>query len=93
MLPAAQLNGHDSVLSVLLYVAAADTGTYTVSLYQGGTTAPQTQLRTQTYNINSAMAGGWVNLAFTNPAAIVSGQNLWVIASNTDVLYPAAACA
>jgi hypothetical protein len=93
MLPASQLTGHDSVMSVLLYVAASDTGTYTVSLYQGGTTAPQTQIRTQTFNINSSVAGGWVNLAFTNPAAIVSGQNLWVIASNTDVLYPAAACA
>ncbi len=93
MLPAAQLTGRDSVLSVLLYVSPSDTGNYTVTLYQGGSTAPQTQVRTQSYYINSAMAGGWVGLALSNPAPIVSGQNLWVIVSNTDVLYPAAACA
>lgn len=93
MLPASQLAGRDSVMSVLLYVATSDTGTYTVTLYQGGTTAPQTQLCSQTYNIGSSLAGGYVNCALTTPAAIISSQNLWVIVSNTDVLYPAAACA
>lgn len=93
MLPASQLAGRDSVMSVLLYVASGDTGTYTVSLYQGGTTAPQTQLCSQTYYIGSSLAGGYVDCALTTPEAIVSGQNLWVIISNTDVLYPAAACA
>lgn len=93
MLPASQLAGRDSVMSVLLYVATSDTGTYTVTLYQGGTTAPQTQLCSQTYYIGSSLAGGYVNCALTTPAAIISSQNLWVIVSNTDVLYPAAACA
>lgn len=92
MLPSTQLAGRDSVLSVLLYVASADTGNYTVKLYQGGTSAPQTQLCTQSFYIGSSLAGGYVNCAFTNSVAIVDNQNLWVIISNTDVLYPAAAC-
>lgn len=93
MLPSTQLSGRDSVLSVLVYVAPADTGNYTVTLYQGGTTAPQTQLYSQSYHIGTSMAGGYVNCAFTNPVAIIDNQSLWVIVSNTDVLYPAAACA
>lgn len=92
MLPSTQLTGRDSVLSVLVYVASEDTGNYTVTLYQGGTSAPQTQICTQTYHIGSSLTGGYVSCAFTNPVAIVDNQNLWVIVSNTDVLHPAAAC-
>lgn len=92
MFPSTQLAGRDSLMSVLLYVAPSDTGTYTLTIYQGGSSAPQTQLHTQTYNIGSSLAGGYVDLALSTHVAIPANQNLWVIINNTDVLYPAAAC-
>lgn len=92
MLPATQLTGRDSVMSVQLYVGQSDSGTYTVSIYQGGTTAPQTQIYTHTYYFGTADVGGYVDCVLEDPVYIASNQNLWVIISNTDVLYPAAAC-
>ena len=87
-----QLSGHDSVLSVLLYVTPSDSGTYTVNLYQGGTTAPQTLVYTKNFYLNPSTAG-YVSCPLDSAVAIASNQNLWVIIANTDVLYPASACA
>ena len=92
MLPAAQLSGHDSVQSVLLYVTPTDAGTYTLYLYQGGTSSPQTLVYTKTYQINPSVAG-WQHCALDSSVVIPSNTNLWVVFANTDVLYPAAACA
>lgn len=92
MLPPSHTSGHDSVLSALLYVVPQDSGTYTLYIYEGGTTAPQTLRYTKSYYLNPTTAG-YVNCALDSAVAITANQNLWVIFANTDVAYPAAACA
>lgn len=97
MFPSSMLSGRDSVRGVLLYMTHYDSATYsktyTATIYQGGTTSPQTQLYSQTYTVSPTQTGGFVYFAFTNPVAIVDNQNLWVIFSNTDERYPASAYA
>ena len=95
MFPATQLAGRDSIMSVEMFMTPNDTGVYHLTIYEGGTTAPQTQLLTQTYTLNSSFltTAGYVSFTLGSHVAIPANQNIWIIFDNTDALYPASACA
>ena len=91
-IPSSQLAGRNSVSSVQIYVPSNYGGTYTMNIYQGGTSAPQTLLHSQSYSFTSNL-GDWQVCLPSSPVSISSSQDLWVIFANTDVTYPAAGCA
>lgn len=91
MLPTTMLTGRDSVMGVLMYITTSDAGSYTLHLYQGGTTAPQTHVYSKTYTL-SPTTNGYVHLALDSSVYLNNSQNLWVIIENTNTLYPASAC-
>ena len=74
-------------------VATYDDGygfTGTVTVYQGGTTAPATAVGTTDVNIAGG-ASDFVEIEFAEPVAIDDSQNLWIVFYNaTSTSYPAA---
>lgn len=90
MYPAAQVTGRNYLPEVMLYVE--NTGTYTLKVWQGGTTAPATQVYTQTVTFLPDQTG-WQSIPLVDPVVLDGTQNLWVTFSAPDILYPAAACA
>ncbi|MBR4739259.1 MAG: C10 family peptidase [Bacteroidales bacterium] len=90
MLPAAYLQNRDKIEQVLLYTA--DAGTYTLRVYQGGDTVPQTLVATQVFTITDTSAG-YKTLVPAAPITIDKTQNLWVTFHTDDIAYPALACA
>lgn len=62
-------------------------GTYTIKIYRGGTTAPTTLLRTQSYTVTTP---GWNEIPIS-PLSLTTTQTLWVsVAINHEVgMYPA----
>ena len=70
------------------YVDADYPSTYSCTLYQGGTSAPQTEITTVAKNVTAAMGDAYVTFDFNN-VAITPGQNLWVV-MNANASYPCA---
>ena len=92
MLPSAFLSGRNQVSKVL--VGAKEPGTYTVRLYQGGTSAPQTLVHTGTLNVTSAdTANLYTVYTPSSPVSINSSNNLWVVIHTSGLNYPARSCA
>ena len=85
---AAALAGRNNLTDVEFFVAYA--GTYNLAIYSG-TQPTGTAAYTQTINAVAADTMKWKNVHFTSPLAITQGADLWVVLSNTDVAYPAAA--
>lgn len=83
-----QLSGHNTLESVLLYVAEA--GSYTLNIYSGTDSNPTTLLRNATYNLTTTNAYNLCALA--SPLAINPNEHLWVTFHNNTITYPAAAC-
>lgn len=90
MFPAARVTGHTYLSEVMLYVE--NTGTYTLNVWQGGATAPATQLYSQTVTF-APLQTGWQHIALVEPVVLDATQNLWVTFSAPQLLYPASACA
>ena len=90
MLTPAQLSGRNYLKSVMLMVPSA--GTYTLTIYSGGSTAPGTLAHTQTAVFSSSELG-WQEILLDATYAINQNQNLWITFYNNDAQYPAAACA
>lgn len=90
MFPADQVAGRNYLSEVMLYVE--NTGEYTLNVWQGGTTAPDTQVYTQTVTFAPGQTG-WQHIPLIDPVALNNTQNLWVTFSAPQLLYPAAACA
>ena len=86
-LPASVLSSYNTLSSVRLWDQNA--GTYQISVCQGGTDAPGTQIATQTFTLSGS--GTWFTATFSNPVSIDNTQPLWIVLYNTDVTYPAAA--
>ena len=84
----AQLAGHNSLESVLLYIV--ESGQYTLNIYSGTATAPTTLLRSQTYTLSNTNAYNVCSLS--TPLAISQNNYLWVTFHNNTIDYPAAAC-
>ncbi len=83
------ISGHDYLRSVMLYIY--ESGTYTLILYEGGSSTPGTQIHSQTVTFTDA-APGWRTIEINDIIAIDSTQNLWIIFYTSDIDYPAAAC-
>lgn len=90
-IPSSQLAGRNSINDVLLYVPSTGNGTYNMNIYQGGTSAPQTLIHTQSYSFTTNL-NAYQHCTPTAPVAIDSTQDLWITFSNIGVNYPASAC-
>lgn len=89
MLPSAQLTGHNYLKSVMLYVT--EVGSYTLKLYTGGTTAPETMVHSQTCQFGDGDEG-WREVVINTSFAIDTTQNLWIAFFTTGLGHPAAVC-
>jgi hypothetical protein len=83
--PSSVLTSYNTLSSVRIWDQEA--GSYQVSVYQGGTDAPGTQLASQTFSLTGSE--DWYNAVFTTPVTISATQPLWVVLYNTGVNYPA----
>ena len=68
-----------------------EVGTYTLTIYQGGNDAPQTQVASYTFNTTAAdtAAGSYFTYMLPTPLTISNSSNLWVVIGSTDLEYPA----
>ena len=85
--PASVLTSYNTLYSVRIWDAYA--GSYEVRICQGGTTAPGTQVASQTYTLDGTF--GWYDATFPTPVTIDPTQTLWVVLYNSGVDYPASA--
>lgn len=85
--PASELQGFSHLSAVRIMNHEA--GTFQLSVYQGGTSAPGTLLATQNFNLTGSH--NWVDCTLTNPITLNTSQNLWLVFYNTDIQYPATA--
>lgn len=74
--------GKTDVSAVMVYTHAG--GTFTVKIYQGGSSSPTTLLSTQSFTTQTS---GWHTVACNTP--IDNTQSLWVVVTNSGVAYPA----
>ena len=84
--PAANMAGRNYLTQVKLYTAYA--GDYTFEIYQGGESAPQTLLHTQTATITTT--GAYTTIDILGGVALDPTKSLWVAVTNSGVSYPAA---
>ena len=84
--PASVLSSYNTLTNVKIWDQYA--GSYQVSVCQGGTDAPGTQIATQTYTLSGT--GAWFDATFSTPVTINPAQPLWIVLYNTGVDYPAA---
>lgn len=88
MFPAEHMSGRNYLTQVKLYAAYA--GAYTLEVYQGGESAPQTLLHTQTTNVGAIE--DYVTIDIIGGLQLDPTKSLWIVFSNTGVSYPAAGC-
>lgn len=79
-----------TLTKVAMYANESTTGTYTLNIYQGGDTAPQTLVCTQDFTPGTDE--GFVEVALNQPLAIDATKNLWITFYQNGTDYPAAAC-
>ena len=84
--PASVLSSYSSLTNVKIWDQYA--GTYQVTVYQGGTDAPGTQIATQTFSLSGSE--DWYNAMFSSPISINNTQALWIVLYNSGVSHPAA---
>ena len=89
MMPAALLAGRTHLSGVM--AGLHEIGNYTLTIYQGGNDAPQTQIGTYSITTTAAdtASGHYFTYTLPTPLAISSTSNLWVVFSSTDLAYPA----
>lgn len=83
--PASQLQPNKTLKKVMLYIT--DAGSYTLHVYQGGTTSPQTSVHTQTVNLSGS---GWKTISLSSTLSIDATQSLWIVFSRSGSSYPVA---
>lgn len=82
------LTGRNTLTDVLFYVA--DAGSYQLTVYEGGTNAPRTQLATQTERATSSQCDTWKTIHLNTPVTFDATQPLWITFHTTGISYPAA---
>ena len=89
MMPPAFIGNRTQVTGV--QAVLAEIGTYTLTIYQGGSDAPQTQIATYTFSTTAAdtARGHYFTYTLPTPLAINNASNLWVVLGSTDLEYPA----
>ena len=84
--PAGELSEFTSLRGIRIW--DYDTGSYTISLFQGGTDAPGSLITSQTYSF----VGGdstWYDALLTTPITIDHTAPLWIVVYNIGTTYPA----
>ena len=91
MMPSALLAGRTHLNGVM--AGLNEIGSYTLTIYQGGDAAPQTQIGSYAITITAAdtVNGQYITYTLPTPLTINSASNLWVVISSTDQEYPASA--
>ena len=89
MLTPAQLEGHNYLRSVKLYVN--ESGSYTLNVHVGGSTAPATLVHSHTCQFGAGEEG-WQEFVLPADFAIDSSQNLWITFATDGLQHPAAVC-
>ena len=79
--PAELMTGRSYATKVSAYINSGVTGTYTVRVYQGGTTAPQTLL--YEYPFEVTQSGQWVDFNILGGLALDPTQSMWVTLSTS----------
>lgn len=76
---------HGSITKVSAYLG--ETGTYTLRIYKGGITEPNTLLKKQSFHVSTI---GWNTITLTSPLALPTNTSLWVSIyfSYSAGLYP-----
>ena len=90
MFPAADVakyTGHN-ITKIALYDCEAYTGE--VSIYEGGSTAPETLLHSQSYTCTGV--NDMVEVALTKSVKVSGNKNIWVVLFSGDGKQPAAHC-
>ena len=77
--PASLMTGRNYVTNVSAYIADNVTGQYTVRIYQGGSSNPQSLIYEYPYNVTNS--GQWVNFPIYGGVHINSTQSMWVTLS------------
>lgn len=90
--PAAMTANHGSVEYVECYVSAEYPGNYTMTVYSGSLSTPQTSLGSATVNVTASMGDDYVRFTPASPIAIDHNKTLWIVMSATAE-YPAMGCA
>lgn len=86
--PSSMLLSVSQMMKVRLYTTQS--GTYAMSIYQGGDDAPQTLLYSQSYTFGSDQ--GWKDCELNIPLPIDNTKPLWVTFYNSGITYPASCC-
>mgnify|MGYP003310329779 CR=1 FL=1 len=86
--PAALLAGRNYVKSVDLVVGSSYPGNYTLKIYQGGSTAPQTEVYNKTYRLTGNDT--YQTLTVGSAVAIDPTKDLWITFHTNGITYPAA---
>lgn len=91
MFPSTMLTYYDNMCLSDVEVNLEEIGTYTMRIFQGGTTAPSSMVYSQTYY---AAKTGWNVICLSTPAPLDITKNLWVTFSFTHSAgqYPAGIC-
>ena len=88
MFPASMIT-EDRLTKVALYENSYNIEPITLTVYQGGTSAPGTSIYTQTFT--PVGADDFHEVTLSSPVTIDPSQNLWIVFSE-DGTYPANAC-
>ena len=91
MFPAEFMTGRQYLKSVDFY--APKGGKYTLNVYQGGDSAPQTKIYSRVHQIPVTAEAGWVTINCSGAVQLDQTKNLWVTFNTTTIDYPAAGAA
>ena len=79
-----QLVSRTYLYDVMLYVAESGAGSYGLSVYQGGETAPQILKATQDVCFGEDACDQWNTVGLLQPVAIDTSQSLWIVFSGSN---------
>lgn len=87
MYPGSMVNA-TQLAKVIIYESGYNTEDITINIYQGGDSAPETLLYTETVT----PVGGFHEVTLATPVAVTPGQNLWITLTETGT-YVLVSCA
>jgi hypothetical protein len=87
MYPGSMVNA-TQLAKVIIYEGGYNTEDITINIYQGGDSAPETLLYTETVT----PVGGFHEVTLATPVAVTPGQNLWITLTETGT-YVLVSCA
>ncbi len=89
MFPAEYMTGRQFLKNVEIYANEYTVGSITTTIYQGGESAPETQIYTRTVNLASE---GWNTINMSGAVALDQHKSLWVTFTK-NATYPMAGAA